>query len=83
MLDKPIPIYSYDDLEGWYKIKSDRAFGFNGQKIHYFFHSRVSICGEIKDQSNILIRCEDVSYKKCKQCIRVKNTYQDLRNRPI
>jgi len=52
------------DLNGWYKIKPSKGFGFSGCKIHYFFKSYRSLCNQIEDPANNLVLCENVDYKK-------------------
>lgn len=70
------------ELNGWYKIKTNRGFGFSGMKIHYFYKSKNSICGEVTDQANTLVKCENVNYKKCRKCLLTLKTYSDLENIP-
>lgn len=77
--DIPKPSYVFN-YEGWFKIKSNGGYGFNGQAIHYFFKSKKSICGRVKDSANILIRCENVEYKKCGLCKKQLERYSDLNN---
>lgn len=65
---------------GWYKIKSTKGFGFGNQKIHYFFNSRISLCGVAKDPTNVLIKCENVLFKRCILCTKQLTRYNDLNN---
>lgn len=81
MFDLPEASYVFDN-EGWYKIKSEKGFGFAGQKIHYFFKSKKSICGRIKDAAVKLVKCDTVEYKKCSICLKQLTRYTDLNNMP-
>ena len=62
--------------QGWYKVRSSK----DDFKIHYFFNSIRSLCGDHTDANNLFTSRAKDEFKRCKKCLKIVNTYNDLNN---
>lgn len=71
-----------DEINGWYKEKRTKSKASHvTRKKHYFYKSKISLCGAISDTAIVLIPCKPAEKRKCLVCLQVLKTYTSLENR--